>query len=129
MVDFYGQMSDALNVGDPSDRLLLQWDVATARVTAALAGQAPDWSAGQWRAQGATDLLVAADGVPTLRPGAPGPALVAVPEDIVAIRRADPGLASQWRLQVRAALAPLLAAGGRVTALTTDGCYVVEVPS
>jgi predicted GNAT superfamily acetyltransferase len=55
--------------------------------------------------------------------------LVAVPEDIVGLRRDDPGLASRWRLQVRAALEPLLATGGRVTSLTTDGCYVVEVPA
>jgi predicted GNAT superfamily acetyltransferase len=129
LVDFYGAMSDALNVGDPSDRLLLQWDIASTRVADALGGHASDRSAEQWRALGATDLLVATAAGPRMRPIGSGPVLVAVPEDIVGIRRADPGLGSQWRLQVRAALEPLLRAGGRVTALTTDGSYVVEVPS
>ncbi len=129
LVDFYGAMSDALNVGDPSDRLLLQWDIASARVADALGGHAGDQSAEQWRAQGATELLVATDAGPRMRPIGSDLVLVAVPEDIVGIRRADPGLAAQWRLQVRAALEPLLRAGGRVSALTTDGSYVVEVRS
>jgi predicted GNAT superfamily acetyltransferase len=122
-------MSDALNVGDPSDRLLLQWDIASPRVADGLAGHAHATPAGQWRERGAADLLVATDAGPRLRPATAGLLLVAVPEDIVGIRRVDPGLASQWRLQVRAALEPLLAAGGRVTALTSDGSYVVEVGS
>jgi predicted GNAT superfamily acetyltransferase len=127
LVDFYGAMSDALNAGDPSDRLLLQWDIASTRVADALGGHARDRSAEQWQALGATELLVGTAAGPQMRPTGSGPFLVAVPEDIVSIRRADPGLGSQWRLQVRAALEPLLRAGGRVTALTTDGRYVVEV--
>ena len=90
---------------------------------------ARDLSTEQWRARGATELLVATAAGPRLRPIASDLVLVAVPEDIVGIRHADPGLAAQWRLQVRAALEPLLRAGGRVTALTTDGSYVVEVRS
>jgi predicted GNAT superfamily acetyltransferase len=129
LVDFYGAMSDALNVGDPSDRLLLQWDIASARVADALGGHARDLSTEQWLAQGATELLIATDAGPQLRPASSELVLVSVPEDIVGIRRADPELAARWRLQVREALEPLVRAGGRVTALTTDGSYVVEVGS
>jgi predicted GNAT superfamily acetyltransferase len=129
LVDFYGAMSDALNVGDPSDRLLLQWEIASARVADALRGNARDQATEQWEAQGATELLAATAVGPQLRPIGSDLVLVAVPEDIVGIRRVDPGLAAQWRLQVRAALEPLLRTGGRVTALTTDGSYVVEVRS
>lgn len=127
LVDFYGAMSDALNVGDPSDRLLLQWDIASTRVADALGGHARNLSTEQWLAQGAAELLLATDAGPRLRPAGSELVLVAVPEDIVGIRREDPGLAAEWRLHVRAALEPLLRAGGRVMALTTDGSYVVEV--
>jgi predicted GNAT superfamily acetyltransferase len=39
MPDFYGEMPDELNAGDPSDRLLLSWDLATPEVAATAAGQ------------------------------------------------------------------------------------------
>jgi predicted GNAT superfamily acetyltransferase len=54
---------------------------------------------------------------------------VAAPDDIVDVRRFDLALAKVWRLQVRAALEPLVSAGARVVSLTTDGSYVVEVSS
>jgi predicted GNAT superfamily acetyltransferase len=55
--------------------------------------------------------------------------LVALPEDIVAIRTTDPALARRWRLAVREVLEPLIAAGGRIVSLTAEGHYVVEVGS
>ncbi len=127
LVDFYGAMDDPLNAGDASDRLLVQWDLASARVDTALMGAEPAMSAAQVRARGATELLVATDEGPRLQPTSSAVVLVAVPDDIVDTRRIDPALAGRWRLQVRAALEPRVRAGGRVVGLTTDGSYVVEV--
>jgi predicted GNAT superfamily acetyltransferase len=55
--------------------------------------------------------------------------IVAVPEDIIAIRRSDPGLASRWRLALREAVEPVVSKGGRVIAQTVEGDYVMEVSS
>ena len=50
-----------------------------------------------------------------------------LPDDIVAMRGSDPALAQRWREVVRAALGPVVAAGGRAVSLTAEGDYVVEV--
>jgi predicted GNAT superfamily acetyltransferase len=129
LVNFYGEMDDALNVGDESDRLLLQWDLASPRVADALSGAAAPISRAEWLALGATDALVDTDEGPRLL-GINSPVvLCAVPDDIVDIRRMDLTLAKVWRRQVRAMLEPVVTAGGRVVGLTTDGYYVVEVAS
>lgn len=52
--------------------------------------------------------------------------LVPTPEDIVAIRRSDPSMAHRWRLEVRGAMAPRLADGWAVVALTSSGEYVLR---
>jgi predicted GNAT superfamily acetyltransferase len=49
-----------------------------------------------------------------------------VPEDIVAVRRADPALARSWRLALRSALVDALAAGYEVTGATRSGWYVLR---
>lgn len=129
LVDFYGVMDDALNAGDESDRLLLQWDLASDRVAAALAGQAPAASSADWLERGAVERLVATEEGPRLHDVVAPYVLVAAPDDIVDVRRFDLALAKVWRLQVRAALEPLVSTGARVVSLTTDGSYVVEVPA
>jgi hypothetical protein len=45
---------------------------------------------------------------------------------VLAIRRADPGLARRWRLAVREALGGAVGDGYRVTALMEPGWYVLE---
>jgi predicted GNAT superfamily acetyltransferase len=129
LVDFYGVMDDALNAGDESDRLLLQWDLASDRVADALAGAAPAATRADWLARGAVERLVATEEGPRLHDVVGPYVLVAVPDDIVDVRRFDLALAKVWRLQVRAALEPLVSSGARVVSLTTDGSYVVEVSS
>jgi len=129
LVNFYGEMDDALNVGDESDRLLLQWDLASSRVSDALSGQLAPVSRAEWLALGATDALVDTGDGPRFL-GISSPVLLcAVPDDIVDIRRMDLPLAKVWRRQVRATIEPVVAAGGRVVGLTTDGYYVMEVAS
>ncbi len=126
LVDFYGRMDDALNAGDESDRILLQWDVAGPRVADALARTSNALSREEWLAMGATDAVVSTDDGPQVLGSTSPVRLVALPDDIVDIRRVDGALARAWRLRVREALEPVLASGGRVVALTTDGHYVVE---
>lgn len=127
LVDFYGRMDDALNAGEPSDRLLAQWDVASDRVAEALSGAVPAQTRADLLTVGAADALVVGDdGEPRVIPASARTTLVALPGDIVDIRRRDGGLARAWRLAVREALAPVGAGAAYVVGLTTDGFYVVE---
>ncbi|MGE0817569.1 MAG: GNAT family N-acetyltransferase [Candidatus Nanopelagicales bacterium] len=127
LVDFYGVMDDALNVGEPSDRLLAQWDVGSERVAAALAGAVPLETHDELLARGAEAALVVGDeGEPHVVPTSARTTLVALPGDIIDIRRRDGGLARAWRLAVRQALAPVGAGEAQVVGLTSDGWYVVE---
>jgi len=127
LVDFYGRMDDALNAGEPSDRLVARWDLASDRVVAAMAGERDVRSRAEWLAAGAEDALVLERGdEPRIVPSSARVTLVALPGDIIDIRRTDGALARAWRLAVREALAPVQAGEAHVVGLTTDGCYVVE---
>jgi len=138
-VDFYGDMDDGPNRGQPSDRVELVWDLASApTIEAQSAARAdsrdfygPDFagrdSAGRdgtgrdpagpdvaaLVAAGAAVLLsVGAAGEPV--PGRPPPSgettiLLGIPPDIEAMRRTDPERALAWRYELRAALAFLMA--------------------
>lgn len=98
---FYGTMTDAINAGDESDRLLMAWEVRA---------PVPD-----------APVAVAAD--------LPGTVSVPTPDDIVALRRTDPAEALRWRHQVRSELLGALGEGRRILGFTTDGRYVVEAPA
>ena len=54
--------------------------------------------------------------------------LVPTPEDVVVLRRTDPGAAAEWRQRVRRDLGGLLDSGGVVTGFTGDGEYEVARP-
>ncbi|SCX59660.1 Predicted acetyltransferase, GNAT superfamily [Klenkia marina] len=121
--DHYGGMRDALNGADETDRLLVRWDLAAPQVVAACRGEAP----GTAVPSGAVVALACSpDGAPV--PGrTDGPVLlVAVPRDVEALRRDDPGLAGQWRTAVRSVLHPVLAEGGRITGFDRAGRYVLH---
>ena len=96
---FYGSMSDAINAGDDSDRLLVAWDVSID----------PDASPRD-----------GADGGDGER------VLVATPDDVVRLRRTNPAAAARWRAEVRDALAPALERGDRIVGFTPEGEYVLE---
>lgn len=131
LIDFYGDIEDAINAGQGSDRLLLAWTLADPGVVATCAGQ---------RTQADVDGLLAAGAVAALEEteaGGPQAApamardrastlLVRVPPDIESLRHTDPGLAKQWRLAVRDVLGELLEEGARVTGFSRSGHYVVE---
>lgn len=127
LVDFYGRMDDALNAGEPSDRLMARWDIASPRVSAALTGERSSRTREEWLADGAEDaLVVEAKDEPRVVPTSARTTLVALPGDIVDIRRTDGGLARAWRMAVREALAPVRDGEAVVVGLTSDNRYVVE---
>ncbi|WP_297081754.1 hypothetical protein [uncultured Demequina sp.] len=104
LVDFYGDMSDGVNAGQGSDRLLVSWPLA--RPVPPPGEPVPEPAA-------ASALLANVDGEP--HPYVPDPTAtrlaVELPEDIEGLRAADPACAARWRGAVRGALAPLLGDG------------------
>jgi predicted GNAT superfamily acetyltransferase len=126
LTDFYGEMPDELNAGDPSDRLLLTWDLDAPEVAAAVEGTPPAAVV----AEGRTTLTDGLDGRPVARdPEGAARLAVGTPADIAALRLDDPPLALSWRHAQRAALGGALAAGYRVTGFARSGHYLLEVSS
>lgn len=119
LLDVYGALTDDLNRGDPSDRLLVCWS---------LTQPPPPMSD-----RPAAALLVDDAGRPAVRLRLdeldPATALtVAVPGNITSLRRSDPATASLWRSAVREALTPLLEHGWRITGFDRDHGYRLEAP-
>ncbi|HEY5785550.1 MAG TPA: GNAT family N-acetyltransferase [Microlunatus sp.] len=115
--DLYGALADDLNRGDPSDRLLVRWDLGS---TPPAASSRPSAA-----------LVIVRDGAPavglTLDDLDPStPLTVAVPDDITDLRRRDPASASLWRTAVREALVPLLDRGWSITGFDRRHGYRLE---
>jgi predicted GNAT superfamily acetyltransferase len=129
LTDFYGLMSDGINAGDAnSDRLYIQWDVASPEAVAAAGGDPRDVDLAAVRAAGAEVALDRdADGKPAAgRASHDGrPVLVAVPDDVEVLRAKDISLAVRWRHEVREALGGGLDAGYRITGMAREGWYVL----
>jgi predicted GNAT superfamily acetyltransferase len=127
LADFYGPMTDAINAGDASDRLLVDWRLDDPRVAAACAGSPAEPDPRALRAAGAQLALdQAADGLPVAGRADAPVLLVRVPPDVEGLRASDPAAASRWRHAVREVLGGLLAGGATVTGFARPGCYVVR---
>lgn len=126
--DFYGVMTDAINAGDRTDRLVAWWVVDSERAHMAARGDLAIPDHAEMGAQARDLITIGAEGAPRVaHPPSPGQTvLVSLPDDVVSLRRADPELGLQWRLAVRSALTSCLDAGLRVTAVTTSGAYVLS---
>ena len=96
---FYGEMTDAINAGDESDRLLMAWDVHA---------ELPD------EPQDGHDI--------------DGALLIPTPDDIVTLRRTDPAAVAEWRSETRDALTSALDAGRPIVGFTRHGQFVVGDP-
>jgi predicted GNAT superfamily acetyltransferase len=128
--DFYGRMPDAINAGDETDRCLVSWRLAGERAVTASGGPAPDPDVDALRRAGAP-VLLEQDPAGQPRLGEPAPRggatmLAQVPDDIVAIRAADPELARRWRAALRATMGEALGRGLAATGITRSGWYVLE---
>jgi predicted GNAT superfamily acetyltransferase len=120
--NFYGSMSDQINVGDETDRLLVDWRLDADRVVRACEGRAPGSDVAALLAGGAVVGLGADEaGHPVPGRADADVVLVAVPPDVERLRLEDRAAARAWRLAVREALGGLLAAGGRVTGFAREG--------
>ncbi|GAB46945.1 hypothetical protein MOPEL_001_00630 [Mobilicoccus pelagius NBRC 104925] len=119
-VEHYPPIPDAINGGDPTDRLLARWDVRAATSRVALdPGAVLDAGA-------ATVLDEGDDRRPRLheRP-ASGPWLLGTPADVETLRPADPAAALAWRETFREMFLDAIDTGRRVTGFTTTGAYVL----
>ena len=94
---FYGRMTDAINAGDESDRLLASWD---------LRRTVPDTP------RDGSDADDAHIRVPT-------------PADVVELRHSAPDEVAAWRSRTRAALTDAFAAGRSIVGFTRTGDYVI----
>jgi predicted GNAT superfamily acetyltransferase len=111
--DFYGAMPDKLNEGLPSDRVYIEWRIATDRADSRLRG-AEDLPTLEGAEREAVRYVLRADGdLPV--PGDPAAGeshlLVEIPHDFQDLKRRDRALALEWRLALRAALEPAFGEG------------------
>ena len=87
--DYYGEMA-GINAGLGSDRLLVDWDLASAKVAALAARQTPPAATGT-------------------------PLPLSLPEDVETLARSDPPRAEALRRDLRSRLQDAFAAGQRIT--------------
>lgn len=120
--DFYGVMHDGINGGEPSDRLLVTWDLRSDRAVAASRRELLEGPNGS-----APPAILDADrdGRPVVQPAAGDRFRVVIPADIVEVRRRDAALAREWRLAVRDTLGAAIQDGLRATVGGRDGCYLI----
>jgi predicted GNAT superfamily acetyltransferase len=97
--NFYGDMPDALNAGDVSDRLIASWKVK---------GSEPIPR---------KEIIIAES----------NDILIEIPEDIVAIRERDLAENLRWRHKVREQFTNALAKGGQVVGFSANSEYVVRI--
>jgi predicted GNAT superfamily acetyltransferase len=119
LVDFYGPMTDARNRGQPTDRLMVAWDLEGTRPK-----PSDDDTEPSFVALGSSD-----DGGPRLGdPPATGEtrSTVRVPADVEGLRAADADLATRWRYAVRAAMTALLDEGWTVVGFDRTDGYLFE---
>lgn len=97
--NFYGEMSDALNAGDESDRLMVSWSTNK---------DAPR----------ARELITNPE---------PGDILIEIPENIVAIRSENQSESMKWRRRVREQFMAAFEKNGKVVGFSTNSEYVVRI--
>lgn len=129
--DFYGDMPDELNAGDPSDRLVVSWPLDRPEVAAAVEGVRQVWAEpGDDVAfvlqEDACGRPLAADPAEPDRPDERPLLGIGTPADIGALRACCPERAIDWRFAQRAAFAAALATGHHVTGITRSGHYLLE---
>jgi predicted GNAT superfamily acetyltransferase len=97
--NFYGEMPDALNAGDESDRLIVSWstDIDEPKARELITHPKPD------------DVLIE------------------IPEDIVGIRSEDQSESMKWRRQVREQFLSAFEKNGKVVGFSANNEYVVRI--
>lgn len=123
-VGFYGHPTDAISGSDEADRLVVRWDLGSARVVAAcaavLGGQENDPASSP--PPQATLSEIGPDGVAVLA-RLSDDRWCRVPHDVVALRRSDPDQASWWRMVTRSIFLEAFRDGLCATSMSRDGWY------
>jgi predicted GNAT superfamily acetyltransferase len=117
LTDHYGAMSDGVNRGQASDRMLLRWDLR-GPVTGRHPSAMPDVAVLRRAADRPVVSLDVSSGIDSVR--------LEVPSDIEALRRHDADLAGEWREALRAVVTTLLSDGWRLVDFDRSGYYVAE---
>jgi len=131
--DFYGEMTDAINAGHHSDRLVVRWALRSPGAVRAATGSpapagAPDGAVVLLREDDAGRPVVGS-GSAAAAPGSAAAALVGTPTDVERLRSEDPDLARSWRAAHRDLLPGLLGDGWRVTGFVDRSSYLLEPPT
>jgi predicted GNAT superfamily acetyltransferase len=113
--DFYGEMTDLLNRGDRSDRLVVRWELDREAT-----GAASSDGVEVLGREGSEDLPRPS----RVEQPTSGPALVRIPRDYPSLRERDRALADAWREAAADAIEACLAAGLAVAGFTADSAYV-----
>jgi predicted GNAT superfamily acetyltransferase len=122
LVDFYGPMTDGRNLGQPSDRALVRWELSDPL--------ADSQARGTTARETLAVLDIRADGGPRWQPEIlrNRPVELIIPTDIEGVRRRDPDLALHWRMALRDAMTGLLRAGWTVSGFRRPGGYLLTPP-
>lgn len=124
--DLYGPMADGRNVGLPTDRFLVEWDLDDRRVARATAGDRTEPDLAALRHTGAETVLEVGDDDAPLVTASDAPRQLArVPADIEALRARSPDLGRAWTDALRATIGSAMRGGYRVSGITRDGVYVL----
>jgi predicted GNAT superfamily acetyltransferase len=114
---FYGDMSDAINLGDRTDRLVVRWDLE-----AMTPGVRPANGFEVLGREGDPERCA-----PTAVRAPKGVlALIRLPREYHDLRQADPALGRAWRDAVADGVRACFQAGMRVTGFTADASYVLS---
>lgn len=97
--DFYGEMTDTVNRGERTDRLVVRWDLEREPGPRAIPADA------------AIVLAREGDRPGAVRPAEGGALLVEVPRDLAELRARDPTMGAAWREASALAIEACLAAG------------------
>ena len=124
--EYYGDMEDAFNRGDRTDRLEVVWELESERVRRALGG-AGSRERGE-PAEAAPVWVRDADGLPLREhlEDSPTKIVVTVPPTYHAMRGDDPDRARRWRDAVADALEDAFGRGYRAVSFVRDSGYVLE---
>jgi predicted GNAT superfamily acetyltransferase len=122
LIDFYGELGDAVNAGQGSDRLLIGWELTAPEVVAACDGKGSQADT----SDASPALSVSPDGRPSPARATGAVVCVPVPEDVEQLRQQDPELARVWRAVVRDVLHGLMSGGARVVGFSNDRGYLLE---
>ena len=128
-IHYYGQMPDAINRGQETDRLRLRWELSTPHVEERVGGKFPtvEEDRTRWTASAAiVETEVGEKGLRTptaVSEPSGGPAHLEIPFDLAAVQEHEPETVRSWRHAVRDAFRAAFDTGYRVEdfAVVTTG--------